>query len=101
MGELGSPDERVRALVIELADQLQDHYADPALARLWAARVAQQAIEKHLDDLLAEARSKQPGQRKRTWDEIGAALGMSAQGARQRFLRRGNVVTALPERLTS
>jgi hypothetical protein len=77
--------------VMRLADAVEGRLEDTLLARLWAAEQIRRATEEHIDDLLAEAR--RPGvegssRSAYTWERLGAVLGISPQGVRQRALRR-------------
>lgn len=68
---------------------MRERFPEPVLARLWAAEQLRRAAEEHVVELLARARHGQaPGEQRYTWEELGALLGMSAQGARQRMMRR-------------
>lgn len=84
--------ERARNAVAELTETVRDKFPDKALAQLWAASQLSQALQHEVDQLLTTARQAGfPGGRRPayTWEELGRILGVSSQGARQRYLRRG------------
>lgn len=69
---------------------VRDSFSEEVLARLWAAEQVRHAVERQIDTLLAQVRAARPadGRRQHTWEDLGALLGISPQGARQRALRR-------------
>lgn len=82
-------DEHVYRAISSLAGTVQEKLPEPTLAQLWAAEQLRRAADRQIGDLLARARlSGGPGQPAYTWEDLGAVLGMSAQGARQRMLRQ-------------
>lgn len=82
-------DEHVRRAISELAGAVEEKLPEPALAQLWAADQLRRAADRQIGDLLARARSSgDPGRPAYTWEELGAVLGISGQGARQRMLRQ-------------
>lgn len=79
-------DQYARRVEAELVDAVGDDFPEPVLARLWAAEQLRRATEDHVGELLEQAhRGRNPDGY--TWEELGAVLGMSPQGARQRTLR--------------
>uniref|UniRef100_UPI003F491092 hypothetical protein n=1 Tax=Saccharothrix espanaensis TaxID=103731 RepID=UPI003F491092 len=90
MGREKLADERARHAVETLADSVRDGFSEEVLARLWAAEQVRRAVERQIDTLLAQARAARPadGRRQHTWEDLGALMGISPQGARQRALRR-------------
>lgn len=94
VGEHNLIDEHARCAVAGLSNAVADHFREPVLARLWAAEQIRRATAEFIDQLIAEAR-RGPWEARpsaHTWEEIGAVLGMSAQGARQRLTRRRSPV---------
>lgn len=93
---LGVDGENPRAPdIAALLDLLLEHLAavdsgDP-LRALHALSVRQLAIDEWLCDAVAQARLQGL-----TWSAIGAALGMSRQGAWDRFSARGSGATCDP-----
>ncbi len=94
VGEDELIDEHARRAMDGLTDAVADHFGEPTLARLWAAEQLRRATVRYIDELIAEARRGrwEAHTASHTWEEIGAVLGISAQGARQRLLRRRDPV---------
>lgn len=93
MGESEELRTRLIRAVDDTAEEVGSRFSNPQLARLWAAEVVRAVVEQLADDLLAQARTSDL-----TWEELGLALGMSPQGARQRHLRRVRGIVELQNR---
>lgn len=90
MGDI-QVDEHAQNALTTLAATVERRFDSRVLAGLWAAEQIRRAMDRLIDDLLYEARQSQggpPRHRMYTWEQLGEVLGMSAQGARQRLLRR-------------
>ncbi|MBB4966041.1 hypothetical protein [Saccharothrix violaceirubra] len=83
-------EERVRALVHELVVLISPVHDPEILVRLWVLESVSRAVREMGDLEVLRAREPAPavGHGGHTWAEIGSALGVSSQAARQRAERR-------------
>lgn len=87
----------LRINLTELMTAVREHAADDALARLEAASAASEELAETGDALVTHfvEEAREAGA---SWTQIGGALGVSKQGAQQRFANRPDVLKELARR---
>ena len=84
----------IRELVTDVAEQLRPAAGSAVLARLRALELVGRLVRESSDHEMLLARglsTTDAGRGTHTWAEIGSALGISSQAARQRAERRGQL----------
>lgn len=79
---------KIDVLVDEVLVELEPHYQRNVLTRLQVLERVRRLAAETSDSEILRARMESPSARRLTWGEIGSALGISAQAARQRAERQ-------------
>jgi hypothetical protein len=79
---------KIDVLVDEVLVELEPHYQRNVLIRLQVLERVRRLAAETSDSEILRARMESPSARRLTWGEIGSALGISAQAARQRAERQ-------------
>jgi hypothetical protein len=90
---------RVRELVVELVESINPVHDAKTLVTLRVLESVRRAAREISDEEMLRARQSRPGRRgvqRHTWAEIGSALGVSSQAARQRAERRSQRWSEIP-----